>query len=128
MLRRRKVRRSKLEKRLSKNGMRCQKMKNFRESSSGFSLKSSFHQMALVKGQLLIDLNSFHSLAQPWLKPQRNYKPLPFMVLLQPRNDGVGVRASASQSVDLGFISQVKSYQNTLKKWYSQLPHLALSR
>ena len=31
------------------------------------------------------------------------------------RRDGVVVRASASQSVDLGFISQVESYQKTLK-------------
>ena len=31
------------------------------------------------------------------------------------RRDGVVVRASASQSVDLGFISLVKSYQKTLK-------------
>ena len=30
-------------------------------------------------------------------------------------NDGVVVRASASQSVDLGFISLVESYQKTLK-------------
>ena len=41
--------------------------------------------------------------------------------------DGVVVRASASQSVDLGFISLVESYLKTLKKWYSQLPCLALS-
>ena len=34
------------------------------------------------------------------------------------RRDGVVVRASASQSVDLGFISLVESYQKTLKKWY----------
>ena len=39
------------------------------------------------------------------------------------RRDGVVVRASASQSVDLEFISQVKSYQ----KWYSELPCSALS-
>ena len=32
------------------------------------------------------------------------------------RRDGEVVRASASQSVDLGFISQVESYQKTLKK------------
>ena len=31
------------------------------------------------------------------------------------RRDGVVVRASASQSVDLGFISLVGSYQKTLK-------------
>ena len=31
------------------------------------------------------------------------------------RRNGVVVRASASQSVDLGFISQVESYQKTLK-------------
>ena len=31
------------------------------------------------------------------------------------RRDGVAVRASASQSVDLGFISLVESYQKTLK-------------
>ena len=40
------------------------------------------------------------------------------------RHDGVVVRASALQSVDLGFISFVESYQKTLKnsihfkKWY----------
>ena len=32
------------------------------------------------------------------------------------RCDDVVVRASTSQSVDLGFISQVESYQKTLKK------------
>ena len=32
------------------------------------------------------------------------------------RRDGVVVRASASQSVDLGFISLVESYLKTLKK------------
>ena len=32
------------------------------------------------------------------------------------RRDGVVVRASASQSVDLGFISQVESYQKTFSK------------
>ena len=32
------------------------------------------------------------------------------------RRDGVVVRASASQSVDLGFIPLVESYQKTLKK------------
>ena len=32
------------------------------------------------------------------------------------RRDGVVVRASASQSVDLGFISQVESHQKTFKK------------
>ena len=31
------------------------------------------------------------------------------------RRDGVMVRVSASQSLDLGFISQVESYQKTLK-------------
>ena len=31
------------------------------------------------------------------------------------RRDGVMVRASASQSVDLGFISRVESYRKTLK-------------
>ena len=36
------------------------------------------------------------------------------------RRDGVVVRASASQSVDFGFISLVGSYQKTLfKTWYS---------
>ena len=38
---------------------------------------------------------------------------------------GVVVRASESQSVDLGLISLVDSYQKTLK-WYLQLPCLAL--
>ena len=42
------------------------------------------------------------------------------------RRGGVVVRASASQSVDLGFIPLVESYQKTLKKWYPQLPCLAL--
>ena len=40
--------------------------------------------------------------------------------------DGVVVRASASQSVDLGFNPLVESYQKTLKKWHLQLPCLAL--
>ena len=33
----------------------------------------------------------------------------------QDRRDGVAVRESASQSVDLGFISEVESYQKTFK-------------
>ena len=33
--------------------------------------------------------------------------------------DVVKVRASASQWIDLGFISQVESYQNSFKKWHS---------
>ena len=35
--------------------------------------------------------------------------------LLKNRRDGVVVRASTSQSVDLGFILLVESYQKTLK-------------
>ena len=38
------------------------------------------------------------------------------------RRDGVVVRASASQSVDLGFISLVKSYQKTLKNGFYSFP------
>ena len=37
------------------------------------------------------------------------------MLTLHNQRDGVVVRASASQSVDLGFISLVESYQKTLK-------------
>ena len=37
------------------------------------------------------------------------------LVLLHGRRDGVVVRASASQSVDLGFIPLVESYQEALK-------------
>ena len=38
------------------------------------------------------------------------------------RRDGVVVRASTSQSVDLGFISLVKSYQKTLKNGIHSFP------
>ena len=38
------------------------------------------------------------------------------------RRDGVEVRASALQSVDLRFISQVKSYQKTLKNGTHSFP------
>ena len=38
------------------------------------------------------------------------------------RRDGVVVGASASQSVDLGFISQVESYQKTLKNGIHSFP------
>ena len=38
------------------------------------------------------------------------------------RRDGVVVRASASQSVDLGFISLVESYQKTLKNGIHSFP------
>ena len=34
------------------------------------------------------------------------------------KRDGVAVRASAMQLVDLGFVSQVKSYQKTLKNGF----------
>ena len=43
------------------------------------------------------------------------------------RRDGVVVRASASQSVDLGFIPYVESYQKTLKTGIHSFPALALS-
>ena len=52
-------------------------------------------------------INNFH------LSPsQINYKPI----------DGVVVRASASQSVDLGFISLVESYRKTLKNGIYSFP------
>ena len=38
------------------------------------------------------------------------------------RCDGVVIRASALQSVDLGFISQVESYQKTLKNGIHSFP------
>ena len=38
------------------------------------------------------------------------------------RRDGVVVRASASQSVDLGFIPLVESYQKTLKNGIYSFP------
>ena len=38
------------------------------------------------------------------------------------RRDGVVVRVSVSQSVDLGFISQVESYQKTLKNGIYSFP------
>ena len=38
------------------------------------------------------------------------------------RRDSVVVRASASQSVDLGFIPLVKSYQKTLKNGIHSFP------
>ena len=38
------------------------------------------------------------------------------------RRDGVVVRAFASQSVDLGFIPLVESYQKTLKKGIHTFP------
>ena len=38
------------------------------------------------------------------------------------RRDGVVVGASASQSVDLGFISLVESYQKTLKNGIHSFP------
>ena len=44
---------------------------------------------------------------------------------IKPRDDVV-VSAFASQSVNLGLVSQVESYQKT-KRWYSQLLCLALS-
>ena len=47
---------------------------------------------------------------------------LGFTPSLANRRDGVVVRASASQSVDLGFISQVESYQKTLKNGIHSFP------
>ena len=38
------------------------------------------------------------------------------------RGDGIVVRASASQSVDLGFIPLVESYQKTLKNGIHSFP------
>ena len=43
------------------------------------------------------------------------------------RRDDVVVRASASQSVDLGFTSLSGVITKDCKKWYSQLSCLALS-
>ena len=44
------------------------------------------------------------------------------------RRDGVVDRASASQSVDLGFIPQVESYQKTLKNGIHSFPAWRSSR
>ena len=44
-----------------------------------------------------------------------SYKVLNPLANLINRRDGVVVRASASQSVDLGFNSHVESYQKSLK-------------
>ena len=41
---------------------------------------------------------------------------------LSDRRDGVVVRASASKSVDLGFIPLVESYQKTLKNGIHSFP------
>ena len=38
------------------------------------------------------------------------------------RRDGVVVKASASQSIDMGFISQVESYQKTFKNDMHSFP------
>ena len=43
-------------------------------------------------------------------------------LLISHRRDGVVVRAYASQSVDLGFISLVESYQKTLKNGIHSFP------
>ena len=43
-------------------------------------------------------------------------------LFLNNRRDGVVVRASASQSVDLGFIPLVESYQKTLKNGIHSFP------
>ena len=45
-----------------------------------------------------------------------------FSTLPRCRRDGVVVRASASQSVDLGFIPLVESYQKTFKKDIHSFP------
>ena len=47
-------------------------------------------------------------------------------IFINYRYDGLVARASASQSVDLGFDSLVESYEKT-KNWYSLLPCLVLS-
>ena len=44
------------------------------------------------------------------------------IIVLQNRRDGVVVRASTSQSVDLGFIPLVGSYQKTLKNGIHSFP------
>ena len=44
------------------------------------------------------------------------------MYFIQYRRDNVVVRASASQSVDLGFISLVESYQKTFKNGIHSFP------
>ena len=44
------------------------------------------------------------------------------------RRDGLVVKTSALQSIDLGFVSQVESYQKTLKNGISRLLCLALSK
>ena len=47
---------------------------------------------------------------------------LPDMFFVVDRRDGVVVRASASQSIDLGFISLVESYRKTLKNGIYSFP------
>ena len=45
-----------------------------------------------------------------------------YKTIFMMRRDGVVVRASASQSVDLGFIPLVESYQKTLKNGIHSSP------
>ena len=47
---------------------------------------------------------------------------MPFLGSLFDRRDGVVVRVSALQSVDLGFILLVESFQKTLKKGIYSFP------
>ena len=47
---------------------------------------------------------------------------LHFAIVVREWRDGVVVRASASQSIDLGFISQIELYQKTLKNGIHSFP------
>ena len=61
-------------------------------------------------------------LADEAKKPKPGSRDSPTYLAILYRRDGVVVRASASQSVDLGFISLVESYQKTLKNGIHSFP------
>ena len=71
---------------------------------------STKHSCKTLKG---ITLSQLLRLCLPCLTGNRR---------IDNRRDGVVVRASASQSVDLGFISLVESYQKTLKNGIYSFP------
>ena len=58
----------------------------------------------------------------PWFEPEASVGRQKLVSLGLVVRDGVVVRASASQSVDLGFIPLVESYQQTLKNGIYSFP------
>ena len=81
---------------------------------------SAFH--TIRHNQSFRSINCTSSKHRQFFEPKFSCSHTNVTLLLKDRRDGVVVRASASKSVDLGFIPLVESYQKTLKNGIYSFP------